>query len=229
MLRTNLSTRPFYNTRAVRIGLAAVGVIVAGLTVFNTAELWRLQRANRDLSRTVVENESAARDLREKARLVQQTIDRTQLSQVSAAAREANALIDRRAFSWTELLNQFQATLPPEVRISSVQPQVDNAGRLLVAFTVQSRQQEDLDSFIEALEKTGVFMDVLSRSDSSNEDLSLTSVLQAYYNLPPPAITTPPAAKEPPSAAKEPPSASESGEAAPANRSAANVVAGGRR
>ncbi|MEY4635669.1 MAG: hypothetical protein RJA55_1467 [Acidobacteriota bacterium] len=222
MLRTNLSTRPFYNTRAVRIGLAVVGVFVAGLTVFNTVELWRLQRANRDLSRTVVENESAARDLREKARLVQQTIDRTQLSQVSAAAREANALIDRRAFSWTELLNQFQATLPPEVRISSVQPQVDNAGRLLVAFTVQSRQQEDLDRFIAALEKTGVFMDVLSRSDASNEDLSLTSVLQAYYNLPPPAIQAPPAATASPSA-------SDPSEAAPANRSAANVVAGGRR
>lgn len=222
MLRTNLSTQPFYNTRAVRIGLAAVGVIVAGLTVFNTVELWRLQRANRDLSRTVVENESAARELREKARVVQQTIDRTQLSQVSSAAREANALIDRRAFSWTELLNQFQATLPPEVRISSVQPQIDTAGRLLVAFTVQSRQQEDLDSFIEALEKTGVFLDVLSRQDLSNEDLSLTSVLQAYYNLPPPAITTPPAAIPPPPA-------SEPGEAAPANRSAANVVAGGRR
>ncbi|MDP2322077.1 MAG: hypothetical protein Q8O42_22395 [Acidobacteriota bacterium] len=222
MLRTNLSTRPFYNTRGVRIGLAAVGVIVAGLTVFNTVELWRLQRANRDLGRTVVENEGAARELREKARAVQQTIDRTQLSQVSSAAREANALIDRRAFSWTELLNQFQATLPPEVRISSVQPQVDNAGRLLVAFTVQSRRQEDLDSFIEALESTGVFLDVLSRQDSSNEDLSLTSVLQAYYNLPPPAITTPPAANPPPPA-------SEPGEAAPANRSAANVVAGGRR
>lgn len=221
MLRTNLSTRPFYNTRAVRIGLASVAVMVAGLTVFNAVELWRLQRANRDLGRTVVENESAARDLREKTRAVQQTIDRTQLSQVSLAAGEANALIDRRAFSWTELLNQFQATLPPEVRISSVQPQVDNAGRLLVAFTVQSRQQEDLDLFIEALEKSGLFLDVLSRSDTSNEDLSLTSALQAYYNRPPATIEAPPAAN--PS-----PPASAPGEAAPAKRSPAKVVAGGR-
>jgi len=120
------------------------------------------------------------------------------------------------------------------VRISSVQPQVDSGGRLLVAITVQSRQQEDLDSFIEALEKTGVFRDVLSRSDSSNQDLSLTSILQAYYNFPPAtiasppaAIVPPPAAIVPPPAAIVPPPASEPGEA-PANRSAANVVAGGR-
>lgn len=220
MLRTNLSTRPFYNTRAVRIGLAMVGVVVAGLTVFNTAELWRLQRANRELSATVTQNESQAADLRQKARVIQQAIDKTQLSQVTIAAREANELIDRRAFSWTELLNQFQATLPPEVRVSSVQPQVDAKGRLLVAMSVQSKQQEDLDSFIDALEKTGVFSEVLSRSDQSVEDGSLVSMLQAYYNAPP--------SNPRPSAAIPAPSASEPGKEAPAKPSAASTVAGGR-
>lgn len=218
MLHTNLSTRPFYNTRVVRAGLIGVAVIAAGLTVFNAVELWRLQRANRELGQTVSQNETAARDLRQKARTVQQSVDKSQLSLVDAAAREANELIDRRAFSWTELLNQFQATLPPDVRISTVQPQVDAEGRLLVAMTVQSRRQEDLDSFIEALEKTGVFQDVLSRSDSSAEDGTLVSVLQAYYE----AAT--PAAPE----ATAPPRTSEPGKEAPANRSAANGVAGGR-
>ncbi len=214
MLRTNLSTRPFYNTRAVRLALAAVGLIAAALTIFNSAELWRLQRANTELGESVTRNESEATELRQKARTVQQAIDKTQLALVAAAAREANELIDRRAFSWTELLNQFQATLPENVRISSVQPQVDNEGRMLVAISVQSRQQEDLDSFIAALEKTGVFRDVLSRSDSSNDDGSLTSVLQAYYTFAP--------------AANPAPQASEPGKDAPANRSAAGPAAGGR-
>jgi hypothetical protein len=220
MLRTNLSTRPFYNTRAVRIGLAVVGVVVAGLTIFNTAELWRLQRANRELTTTVTQNESQASDLRQKARVIQGAIDRTQLSRVTLAAREANSLIDRRAFSWTELLNQFQATLPPEVRISSVQPQVDEDGRMLVAMSVQSKQQEDLDSFIEALEKTGVFREVLSRSDQSSEDGSLVSVLQAYYDAPPAAPPSP--------AAVTPPPASEPGKEAAAKSPTAATVAGGR-
>ncbi len=213
MIRTNLSTRPFYNTRVVRVALIAVVVIAAGLTVFNTVELWRLQRANRELSQTVKQNDEAARGLRATALTVQQSLDRSQLARVDTAAREANALIDRRAFSWTELLNQFQATLPPSVRITSVQPQVDDDGQLLVAFTVRSRQQEDLDSFIEALEETGVFRDVLPRSDSSMEDGSLLSVLQAVYNVTSSAAITPPLASEP-------------GTQAPVNRSAAHVVAG---
>ena len=218
MLHTNLSTRPFYNTRVVRAGLIGLAVIAAGLTVFNAVELWQLQRANRELGQSVSQNESVARDLRQKARTVQQSIDKSQLSLVDAAAREANELIDRRAFSWTGLLNQFQATLPPDVRISSVQPQVDDEGRLLVAITVLSRRQEDLDSFIAALEQTGVFQDVLSRSDSSAEGGTLMSVLQAYYQAAPsvaPEATAPPPTSDP-------------GKGSPGNRSAANVVAGGR-
>jgi len=193
MLRTNLSTRPFYNTRAVRVGLGAIAVIAASLTVFNVVELWRLQRINRELGQLLSQNENEGRDLRQKARAVQQSIDKAQLQVVDAAAREANALIDRRAFSWTELLNQFQDTLPPSVRIVSVQPQIDNDGRLLVAITVRSQRQEDLDSFIEAMEKTGVFRDVLSRADSANStDGTLVSVLQAYYLVRAPLAITPP-------------------------------------
>lgn len=214
MIHSNLSTRPFYNTRVVRVGLIVCAVVAAGLTVFNAVELWRLQRANRELGLSVTQNENEARDLRQKARTVQQSIDKSQLSLVEAAAREANALIDRRAFSWTELLNQFQATLPPMVRIVSVQPQVDADGRLLVAMTVRSRQQEDLDAFIEALEKSGAFRDVLSRSDASEDDGALVSVLQAYYTVAQPEATVRPLASEP--------------GRAPATPSAANVAAGGR-
>lgn len=215
MIRTNLSTRPFYNTRLVRAALVAIGVVAAGLTVFNAVELWRLQQANRELGQTVNQNERDARELLQKASAVQQSIDKARLALVDAAAREANTLIDRRTFSWTELLNQFQATLPASVRIVSVAPQVDREGRMLVAISVRSQSQEDLDSFIAALEKSGVFRDVLSRSDAAVEDGTLLSSLEAYYNVGPAEAIPPPPASEP-------------GKDAPANQTAASVVAGGR-
>ena len=37
MLRTNLSTRPFYNERAVRVGIVVAVVLTAALTAFNAA------------------------------------------------------------------------------------------------------------------------------------------------------------------------------------------------
>ena len=47
MLRTNLSTRPFYNERGVRAGLAALVALAVGLTLFNAYEIIRLQGAPR--------------------------------------------------------------------------------------------------------------------------------------------------------------------------------------
>ena len=42
MLRANLSTRPFYNERAVQIILGVVVLVVLAVTAFNVAQLVRL-------------------------------------------------------------------------------------------------------------------------------------------------------------------------------------------
>ena len=181
MLRTNLSTRPFYNDRAVRTGLAALALIALGLTIFNAIEILRLERAGREARQTVARNNAQARDIREKARVIRQSINQTALQAVQASARDANALIDRRAFSWTALLNYFQATLPSDVRIASVTPQVDDEGRMLVSIAVFARRAEDLSEFADALETTGAFSDVLPRQLSVEEDGTLRSQVQGYY------------------------------------------------
>jgi Tfp pilus assembly protein PilN len=181
MLRTNLSSRPFYNERAVRIGLGAVAALAVGLTLFNAIETLELQGQSSESRQLVAQNEVQAHDLRDKAAAIRRSIDRSKLDRVQVAAREANALIDRRTFSWTELLNQFQSTLPADVRIAGVVPQTDPDGRHQVQITVFERRIEDLEAFMDALEKTGAFSSVLSRSDHPNEDGTIQSDIQAYY------------------------------------------------
>jgi hypothetical protein len=181
MLRTNLSTRPFYNDRAVRTVLAAFALTALGLTFFNAIEILRLERAGREARQTVARNNEQARDMRQKAQVIRQSINQAALQAVQASARDANALIDRRAFSWTALLNYFQATLPPDVRIGSVTPQVDDDGRMMVAIVVFARRAEDLSEFADALETTGAFSDVLPRQLSVEEDGSLRAQVQGYY------------------------------------------------
>lgn len=217
MLRTNLSTRPFYNERAVRAALAAIAALAIGLTLFNAFEILRLRGQSRDARQAIAQNEALARELRDKAQVIRRSIDKEKLATVQAAAHEANALIDRRTFSWTELLNLFQATLPPDVRIGGVTPQSDDQGRRLVHISVFSKRIEDLEAFMDALEKTGAFSGVLPRSEQPDEAGTMRSELQAYYTpLPPPAAGTPPAS-------------SEDGKAAPANRSPGNASEGSGR
>ncbi len=98
-----------------------------------------------------------------------------------AAAREANVLIERRVFSWTEVLNQFETTLPAAVRISSVRPRVERDGTMMVDVVVLARTVEAVDAFIENLEKRGAFSGVLSREEFVNEDGLIQASLQGRY------------------------------------------------
>ena len=217
MLRTNLATRPFYNERGVRAGLAVLALVAIGLMLFNAIEILRLESAGREARQLVNQNAAQAREMRDKARNIRQSINQTQLAAVQTAAREANVLIDRRAFSWTALLNQFQLTLPPDVRITGVRPNIDDEGRMLVAISAFARRVEDLTEFIDALETTGHFTEVLSRTNSVEEDGTWRAELQGYYGVPAEG------------AAGAPRPASESGKEPPANGSPASTAAGGVR
>lgn len=217
MLRTNLATRPFYNERGVRAGLAVLALIAIGLTLFNAIEILRLESAGREARQAVAQNAAHAREMRQKASDIRRAINQTQLAAVQTAAREANVLIDRRAFSWTALLNQFQLTLPADVRITSVSPAIDDDGVMSVVILAFARRVEDLTEFIDALETTGHFTRVLARTQSVEEDGTWRAELQGFYGVPPAA------------AAVAPRPSSEPGTPAPANVSAATTAPGGVR
>jgi hypothetical protein len=184
MLHTNLSTRPFYNIRAVQALLGAVTALVMLLTMFNVVRLLQLGTSQRSLGARAVEAQTEAARLRSDAARIRAQVDAKELEVVSNAAREANAIIDMRAFSWSELFAQFEATLPENARITAVQPRVENDGRLLVSIRVEARQVQDLERFLDALEMTGTFQNVLTTDEQTTTDGLLEAIVEARYVQP---------------------------------------------
>jgi hypothetical protein len=181
MLHTNLATRPFYNDRVVRLGAAAVALALVALTVFNASMLVSLTERGRSADARREQAERLAAEFRQKARAITAEVNAAEMDAVRNAAREANLLIERRVFSWTELFNRFEATLPPDVRITAVEPQVDREGRLLISASVVSRRSEALSEFMDRLEAEGGFRDVIPRQEDRLEDGTLRSIVQGYY------------------------------------------------
>ncbi len=181
MLRTNLSTRPFYNVRAVRVLLGVCGLIAAALTLYNVVELVRLTSTQRALSADAVRAETEAERLRADAVRLRGRIDARELALVSADAREANAIIDRRAFSWTSLFTQFEQALPPDVRITAVQPRREQDGTFAINIGVQARRVEDVEAFIEALEARSPFREVLPVEEQTADDGLIEAVIDGRY------------------------------------------------
>ncbi len=184
MLHTNLSTRPFYNARAVQTILGMLALIVLAVTLFNAAQIVRLTLQQRSLSARAVQAEREAQRLRSEAVGIRGRIDPKELTVVAGQAREANAIIDQRTFSWTELFATFEATLPAEVRITAIQPRLEQNGTFYVGMTVEARRAEDVDAFVEALEKSDAFHDVLPNEEQVGEDGLLEAVIDGVYVAP---------------------------------------------
>jgi len=181
MLRTNLSTRPFYNVRAVHVALGATGLILLVAMLFNVVQVVRLGMSQQSLGARAGEAEEEAARLRVDAARILAQINPQELQAVANAAREANQIIDQRAFSWTELFGRFEATLPPEVRLTVVRPRLEEAGEFVVAIGVEAQQAEDLDAFVEALERDGGFRNTLAVQAQTGAGGLIEAIVEGAY------------------------------------------------
>lgn len=181
MIRANLSTRPFYNERAVLLWLLVLILIVAAATVFNVARVIRYSQTDTELVTRASRDEARAADLRAEAARLRGSVDLQQIELASTEARQANALIDRRTFSWTDLFNQFETTFPDNVRIAAVRPTLDEKGGLVLTVNVVARSVDDVDELIRNLEGTGSFSNLLSVEEHFNADGMLEATLEGHY------------------------------------------------
>ncbi len=168
MIRTNLSTRPFYNERTVRAMLLVVAVLVVAFTAFNASRVLRYSRSDTRLQTQAARDEARAADLRQQATRLRASVNTKQIESASVDARDANDLIDRRTFSWTDLFNRFESTLPDDVRITSVRPKLEDEG-FNVEIHVIARSVEDIHLFMENLEGTGAFKNTVPVEDRPEE------------------------------------------------------------
>jgi hypothetical protein len=181
VIRGNLSTRPFYNDRAVHLWLLVLGLIVVAATLFNVARVISYSQTDTELAGQASRDEARAADLRSEAARLRGSVDLQQIELASTEARQANELIDRRTFSWTDLLNQFEATFPDNVRIASVKPTIDDNGSLILSIDVGARSVDDVDQLIGNLEGTGSFSNLLSVQEHFNTDGMLEATLEGHY------------------------------------------------
>ena len=218
MLRTNLSTRPFYNERAVHLLLFLAALIVVVVTAFNAIRIVSLSRQNTELSSLVRRDHDEAERLGAEAQRIRAGIDQKELESTAQAAALANSLIDQRTFSWTELFNHLEETLPADVMLSAIRPNFRDQA-IVIQMTVLARRTEDVEEFMEKLEETGAFGNVLPTTQDTTEEGLHRLLLEASY--------TPVEAEEPAKAA--PAAAAPSGTpASPPSTSPAAPEGGGK-
>ena len=183
MLRTNLSTRPFYNVaRGARDRRRPVATLVALATAYNVVELARLTTQQRSLSADAVSAETeAGRLTREAAQVrVPHRPDRDRLGGGRAPGKPTRSSTagrsrGRRSSRSSSRRCPPTCASPPSSRAASTD------GTFAVSVAVQSRRIEAVDAFIEALEALGTFKNVLPTEEQTTEDGLIEAVLDGQY------------------------------------------------
>jgi len=189
MLKSNLSTRPFYNDRLVSLAILAGLVAGLALTAFNVTQILSLTEERSVYTQQIGRDRAEAARIRTAADAVQGSVDQQQLRMLAGSTREANGLIDQRTFSWTGFFETVEQTLPLDARLIAVAPRVER-GNILIAVVVVAKSVGDLQAFTEALQNTGEFYDVLVAADQLNDDGTHTATIQTGY-LPARAMASP--------------------------------------
>ena len=184
MLRANLSSRPFYNERLVSAGIAVVALVAIALTGFGGYRLYVLSKQRTELKSRIDRDVAQAQQIERAAVALQRNIDRATLVQLAGSTQEANVLIDARTFSWTVFFGVIEKTMPFDLRLVRVSPRVER-GNIRVTISVVGRKLEDIDAFVDALQDSGTFYDLLAKNkERSDDDNTYRADVIAYY-LPP--------------------------------------------
>ena len=202
MLRTNLSTRPFYNENVVTAVLALLAVLGLALTAFNVWEIRSSTSQRADFVAQRTRDERMAQQFLASAQKQTGTIEKANLDSLASATREANALIEARTFSWTVLFGLLEKTMPMDVRLVAVSPSIEK-NQIKLTMIVVGKKEADVAAFVDklyALQGAGSFYDIVPReeiaADETNLAAGVRATIEAYYLPQQTAPKTTPAAKK---------------------------------
>ena len=180
MLQINLSTRPFYNERAIHLVLLIVALVAVGVMVAGVLQLVSLAEEHAALTAVAERDEQAASAMASQVVTIRRRSSDAELESLAAASDEANWLIDQRIFSWTEFFNRIEQTVPAGVMLTSVRPEIARDS-ISVAIGVIGRRVSDIGRFIDQLEATGAFTEVLARAEEMTEEGTYRTLLVGRY------------------------------------------------
>ena len=169
MLKLNLATRPFYNERVIDSVLLLLGIVALVLMVAGGRTVFQLSNTYTDVVRMAEPSETQVGTVTQEMVALNQSVSEDELEALRLSAAEANRLIDQRVFSWTELFNIIEQTLPNRVMLTGLRP-IRNSGSMTLTIGVIGERITDIEQFIEDLEATGSVGNVLARQEQRTED-----------------------------------------------------------
>lgn len=166
---TNLALRPFRNERMPWLMATLLIGVALAVTIAHGRFVSRLLLG--DEARTVgVVREDEARIAELEQALALEPPLKVEPSEI-ARLRAIKDLVDRRAFPWRRLLAELEATLSPDVRLTTIAPNpAKNRRGMLISLTGHARTKDAAFTLAETLDRADTFSGAVLRSLIEEKD-----------------------------------------------------------
>jgi hypothetical protein len=169
----NLATEPFRRDRPVLVASAAVGLLLAILLGFEVKTIVSERREGAVIHVTINRLNAQMRGITSQQAKLNALLRKPENAEVMEQSLFLNALIDRKAISWTKLFADLEKVVPYNVRLVSVRlPEVDSDNRVLLDMVVGAKERPELVELVRHLEASPQFgpTDVQSTTPPSQTD-----------------------------------------------------------
>ena len=138
----NLASQPYQDAREfwLRWGTALAAACILSLALLvSTATGWSNARRDRTTIADLRQKIAQRDQLRAQA---EEFLNRPENRTTRDESQIINSLIERKAFSWTRLLEDMEKVMPPGVHLVSIQPKLDDENQLAVKMTVAGTSRD---------------------------------------------------------------------------------------
>jgi Tfp pilus assembly protein PilN len=153
----NLSSEPFRRDRPILIASAAVAflmLVCLGILITLAVMDRRATARDRTLQARLT---SDLNKVKAEQRKVDADVKRPENSEVLERSVLINELLLRKGISWTRIFSDLEKTLPANVRVTQIRPQVNNNNKIYLEMTIASDSPEPLVTFLSNLEQSSAF------------------------------------------------------------------------
>lgn len=188
-LDINLASRPYEDARQfwMRWGTAVgiIGVLTLFLLILDVSS-WVNARRDR---KAISEKRALIADRDQLRTHAEEFLNRPENRTTRDESQFLNQLIERKAFSWTRVLESLEKVMPPRLHVVSITPQLDEDNQLALRMIVAGDSSDRAIELARRMEESHRFAQTLilraSSSQSQTGDPEQVEIAAIYIPEPP--------------------------------------------
>lgn len=169
-IHLNLASKPYRDFRVHYAILGAAALAALVLMTYNGLTAWRYLVDTKEARTEITALEAETARERATAEDMEARIAAIDVSELEKQSRFINARIRERAFSWSGLMQSLETVVPGDVRLTTLNPNIDEEGNVVLSLSCVTRKPDGLVDLLDRLYANPEYREAFPSSDTAQPD-----------------------------------------------------------